>query len=208
MLESFKWVNWVDIIAIILLVRICYVSSYVGVGKQILPIFLLIVMLPLTLHNYREIARFFIERYNFPASLCVFSSYAIMILVLSVAYRNILRLTGLLLPTFNIEAGGIEKVGGIGLGLLRSLIIIGMLMIGLILAPFKLVETSVKNSYSGSFFIKANVRIYTSIGNLILRKKQIYYDDVLSEIVASKNRYLFKPVDIQKKSKFYKKNGY
>ena len=185
MSELLNRVNWVDLFALILLLRICYVSSYIGVGKQILPLFLLAVMLPITMYNYMEIAAFFVNRYSITPSYCYFLSFAITVMVLSAGYRMIIRLSGVLFPVMQGEAIGIEKLGGVLLGTARSLVIIGMLMIGLLLMPLNFIEDSVKNSYSAQFFVKADVQIYAGIVNLVLRKKQISYKDTLAALLST-----------------------
>lgn len=208
MSELLNRVNWVDLFALILLLRICYVSSYIGVGKQILPLFLLAVMLPITMYNYREIAAFFVNRYSITPSYCYFLSFAITVMVLSAGYRMIIRLSGVLFPVMQGEAIGIEKLGGVLLGTARSLVIIGMLMIGLLLMPLNFIEDSVKNSYSAQFFVKADVQIYASIVNLVLRKKQISYKDTLAALLSKKSRYIFKSIDVRAKARFFGENGY
>ena len=208
MSELFNRVNWVDLFALILLLRICYVSSYIGVGKQILPLFLLAVMLPITMYNYREIAAFFINRYSITPSYCFFLSFAITLMVLSAGYRILIRISGVLFPGMQGEASGIEKVGGVLLGIVRSLVIIGMLMIGLLLMPVNFIEDSVKGSYSAQFFVETDVRIYTSMVNLLLSKKQISYQDTLATLLSKKSKYIFKSIDIRKESRFFSKSGY
>lgn len=206
--EILNRVNWVDLVALILLIRISYISSYIGVGKQILPIILLTSILSITLYNYREIASFFIKKYSFDTSLCIFLSFIIMVLVFSMVYRTILRITGVLFPLGPMEAGGIEKVGGVVLGLLRTTIIVGLLIIALALVPVKFVEESVKNSYSGTFFIKRNAELYSYITNAILRKEKISPENTVAQVLANKKNYLFKPIDVRKKARFFRKEEF
>ena len=65
----FARVNWVDIVALILLIRVSYVSSRIGVGRQILPFVFLGLILTVSLYNYQVVASFFIDRYGFLSSL-------------------------------------------------------------------------------------------------------------------------------------------
>ena len=206
--ELLERVNCADIIALILLIRISYISSYIGVGKQILPLILLVIILPITLYSYREIAFFFVERYSLDASLCIFFSFIIIISVFSMVYRTVLRITGALFHIGQMEAIGIEKAGGVILGLARTTIIVGLLMIAFILAPFKFIENSVKDSYSGVFIIKKNVQLYSYITNAILGKKKISSENTLAQVLVGKRKYFFKPIDVRKKSRFFKKEEF
>ena len=203
MLELFNRVNWVDLFALILLLRISYISSYIGVGKQILPIILLIIMLPLALYNYRDIASFFVDRYSLSSSVCEFFSYVIIILVLAFVYRSVLHITGAIFPFGQVEANGIEKVGGILVGFLRASIIVGLILIGVLLAPIKFAENGVKHSYSGSFFVTTNLKIYTHLVNAVVRNR-VSYNDTLSHLIGPKRKYFFAPTDMEKKSVFSK----
>jgi len=204
-LELFGRVNWVDLFALILLLRISYISSYIGVGKQILPLILLVIMLPLALYNYRDIASFFVDRYSLSPSACEFFSYMIIILVLSFVYRSVLHITGTIFPFGQVEANGIEKLGGIIVGFMRGAIIVGMIIIGIILAPIKFTENSVKHSYSGFFFVTTNLKIYTHLVNAVVRNR-VSYGDTLAHLIGAKRKYFFAPIDIKKRSRFFRED--
>ena len=204
MSELLSRVNWVDVIALILLIKIGYTSSRIGVGRQILPLVLLVLIVTLTLHNYRDIARLLINRYSFSASLCGFIIYFIITGLFFIVYRIVSRITGAIMPAGDMETGGVEMAGGVIIGLARSVIIIGMLMIGLLLTPVKFLEEGVKNSYSGLFFINMNLRIYTSVINALfkLEVEHVSRDSELSQLLSEKEGYIFEWIDVKKKSKF------
>lgn len=187
----FHRVNWVDIIALILLIRITYVSSRIGVGKQILPLVLLGFILTVSLHNYGVIASFFVERYAFPASVCRFFSYFFITVIFSVGYHMISHLTGFRLLSGEMEPGRIEKVGGTVLGIVRSGLIIGMILIGALLLPVRFVENSVKKSFLGPFYINANLRIYTTVANLAFKGAEASYREYREELFSKKGKYIF-----------------
>lgn len=206
--ELLSRLNWVDIFSIILLVRIGYISSYIGVGKQIIPLFLLETILLITLYNYTKIADFFAKSYSFTPSTCRFFTFLLMTLAFFAIYHVIMRLTGVFFSSNRDGAVGIEKIGGVFLGILRSSVLIGIVLINLLLFPFKFVEDSVKNSSTGSFFISANVRGYTAIANLIIKdeKKKISYDKAIAQLVSEKNKYFFESTSLKEKSRFYKES--
>lgn len=197
-------VNWIDIFALILFIKIGYVSSRIGVGKQILPLILLVLILTISLYNYGTVASFFINRYSFMASLCKFFSFSLMALVFFIIYSITTRLTGIFLFSTESEVGGIEKIGGVILGISRSFLIIGIVLIVFLLVPVKFVETSVKNSFLGRFIISANVKVYTLGVNLGLRDDEVSYEKEMSELFGEKEGYLFQPTKKQKKHRFYR----
>ena len=192
MVELFQRLNWVDILALILLIRITYVSSRIGVGKQILPFVLLVFILAISLHNYKAIASFFIERYSFMPSLCKFLSYALIVIIFMMVYHVASRIIGFCLFPSGIDAAGkIEKVGGTIFGLVRSVFIIGMVMIVLVLTPVRFVESSVKKSFVGAFSIGTSLRIYRLVAKLLFRDNSVSHEEELSELFSEKERYLF-----------------
>ena len=195
-------VNWVDIFALILLIKISYASSRIGVGKQILPLILLVLTLTIPLYNYRIIAGFFIKMYSFNPALCYFLIYIVITFICFAIYVFISRIMGFSLSLGETAMAGIEKIGGTFLGLLRSVLIIGIIMIGLLLAPIKPIETSVKRSYSGFFFIRTNLKIYSSLVNLVLKNDKISYRDILKQLLSGKEESVADSVSLKGKSKF------
>ena len=180
----FERVNWVDVLTLILLIRITYISSRIGVGKQIPPLILLVLILSVSLYNYRVIAYFFIDKYSFSSSLSVFFSYFLMIVLFLFIYHVTSRVTGFCLSAGQSMPGGLEKVGGIVVGLIRSAFVIGIILIALVLVPVKFVGDSVKKSHLGSFLIRSNVKIYCMTARIIFRDKGISFQEEISDLFA------------------------
>jgi hypothetical protein len=183
-------VNWVDILTLILLARITYISSRIGVGKQILPLILLGFILTVSLYNYRIIGWFFIDRYEFGKDLSLFFSYFVVTLIFSIIYHVASRIIGFCFFAGEMVPGGIEKIGGMILGFARANFIIGLILIGLLLTPVRFVDKSVKSSYLGSFYVRTNMKMYTLLANSFLKQKVVYKEEA-KELFSKKERYLF-----------------
>lgn len=205
MAELLSRVNWVDLFALILLLRIGYVSSCIGVGKQILPLILSVLILVIILYNYSGIAYFLITRFSISPPLCIFLSYLFVTSLSFVIYGIIARITGFFLPQLEIAVMNVEKALGAVIGVTRAVIIIGLILIGFALAPFRPLENSVKNSCLAVFFINADLAIYTFTVNLILRGKNVSKANMLAEIFSEKDKYILESLDIKKRSRFYRK---
>ena len=201
--ELIERVNWVDLFALILLIRISYVSSFIGVGKQILPLVLLVLTLLLSLYNYNGIAGFFVDKFSLSSSICNFFAFLFIVFILFMLYRLAMRLTGVVAPEEEVPTGNIEKLGGTVLGLLRSVFIIGLVFIGLLLAPIKFTEKSVRNSFLGTFFVKLNLRVYSMTVNAVFRGAGTSVSSMSSELFGKKDRYFFGSGDLKKKSRFF-----
>ncbi len=204
MSELLNRVNWIDVFALILLIRISYISSRIGVGKQILPLILLVLVLSSTLYNYSRMSLFFIDRYSFSSSISRFLSYFLIAFVFFIIYHVASRITGFYSYPVRDKGGFIENIGGVFLGLLRSIIIIGIIITGLGLVPVKGIENSIINSYSSTFFIDTNLKIYNSVIDFILKKDETSYRKTSKEFLSEKESYLFESFDVRKKSRFFK----
>lgn len=200
MSELLNRVNWLDVFALIVLIRVSYVSSQIGVGKQILPCVLLIVILSAALYNYSELASFFIQRTHLSLSVSRFLSYFLIMSTFFVIYRILSRVAGFCLFSGENKAGFIETVGGALLGVLRSILIMGIIITGLGLAPIRFVERAIKGSYSGVFFLDTNLKIYNSVMDFILKRGPAAYRMKAKEFLSEKESYLFEGfLDIKKK---------
>lgn len=207
MSELFNRVNWVDVFALILLIKISYVSSHIGVGKQLVPFALLVLILTIALYYYQDIANFFIERSFFDPAVCRFFAYVLAASPFYALYIVTLRMTRILVSGERIT-GGIERVGGAIVGMLRASIIIGIVLIGFLLAPVKALEDSIKYSYSAFFFVETDLKIYAVLRNLIFRNDPVSHRQVLAELCAEKKKYIFERIDVRKKSKFFNNKTY
>lgn len=206
MSELFHTVNWVDVVALILLIKITYTSSQIGVGRQILPLILLALIFLITVYSYSDIAAFFIERYSFRPSVCRFFTYFFMVLAFGIIYRVISRVTGLCLFHGEAKGGAIEKIGGAFLGLLRSIFIIGILMVCLLLTPAHFIEQGAVDSYSAPFFIEASLWFYNTVIDRIFKDEATTRRKTLSQLLSKKEEYIFKTLDLREKSRFFKED--
>ena len=178
--------NWVDLFALILLIRISYSSSRMGIGKQILPLALLVLILSFTLETYTKVSAVFIDRYSMSASVCNFVSYFFIVSGLYMAYRFILKHASIG-PKKDQAATGIEAAGGAVLGFVRAVIIIGIILTGFLVMPVKFVESGVKRSYSGLLFIGASLRVFSSVSNMVFRGRNTTAEDKLEELLFDKD---------------------
>lgn len=203
MVDILKGINWVDIFVLILLVRISYVSSRIGVGRQVLPLILLAVILLFILLGYSKIANVFIEKFSWYKGLSRFLSFTFLAFIFSVIYHVAVRLLGLI-STTEPESGQIEKMGGAIAGVARSVIIIGLILIGLLLTPVRFVESSVKRSFFGLFFINLDLQIYNTAVERIFSKTESVHTITQAELLGKKDKYFFKARDLKKESRFFK----
>jgi len=148
-LEVLQRTNWVDIISIILIIRITYVGSFLGIGKQILPLFFLLFIQVITFYSFDKIALFISKRSSLAESGIRFVIYLVII---SISFLIITLLTKYIAKDRQKVLFPLERVGGFIIAFLRSFIIVGLILALLLLAPIGGAGRAVLNSASGILF--------------------------------------------------------
>lgn len=174
--------NWIDILVLFLLIRIVYISSYIGVGKQVLPLILLALILLFSMQNYNKLAEIIIQRYALAVSVARFLSFVFIILGASAVYRIISRILNLKPDTGQFPL--LERIGGTVMGMVRAYLIVGLMLVGFTLTPSSFVERGIKTSYFAKFFIRTNIGLYDTLSRLLTRERvdvEVYYERLFAE---------------------------
>ena len=199
--------NWVDLFAIILIARITYVGSLLGVGKQILPSLSICFTLMVALYYYSAIGDVIVAKSSIAKSVSDFFVFLFIILIIGGIKRLVEKYVPLKLPEGLIP---FERTIGSILGLLRSLIVMGLVVILLFLAPIGRLTVPVKDSFSAMAILKLDLSIYAEAINAIKGYKdfdRLTAAAVFAKISAEKD-YQIKlfDFDLKGKGKFYKKD--
>ncbi len=210
-MEVLRRANWVDLLALILILRIGYTGSFLGIGKQILPLLSLFFTLTCSLYYYGGITLFITSRSSLPRSVCEFFIFLFIAIILSIITQIINRYIHFKRPEVLVP---IERAGGAVFGLLRATIITGLTFVIFLLAPIEDVGQSMKSSASGIFIVKLNLDFYTNIINTIQKdhtdKEGEPYEKVttlgmLGQLIKEKD-YKFRlfGFDLKEKSRFFR----
>ena len=210
-MEVLRRANWVDLLALILILRIGYTGSFLGIGKQILPLLSLLFTLTFSLYYYDKITLFITSRSTLPRSVCEFFIFLFIVIILSIITQIINRYIRFKRPEVLVP---IERVGGVVFGLLRATIITGLIFVILLLTPIEGIGESIRSSASGTFIVKLNLDFYTNIINAIRKdrtdKEGAPYEKVttlgmLGQLIKEKD-YKFRlfGFDLKEKSRFFR----
>jgi len=205
-LDFFAKANWVDVLALILIIRITYVGSLLGVGAQILPFFSLFLTLCISLNYYNDIAVIIAEKASFSLSVCRFCSFTFIFLFLLMLIRIVKRFIPTYKPDMLIH---IERVCGGFMGFLRSMMFMGAVAVMCLLMPVHGVPASVEKSSAGLLIIKGNLAVYTAFINLFPvkeGKKRPNAERELRRLMKDKD-FMFQVgnFNVRKKGRFYKR---
>jgi len=190
-MEIFQQTNFLDIVIIILVIRVCYVAAKMGLAVEVFKLLGVLFATYISMHFYTGLADN-IKKGLFPkgmpiefADFLVFMVVALLIYLCFVAIRNALH------HFIKLEAvPEINKFGGLILGLLRSFLAVGLLVYILSISTINYLTTSVKHSYLGSraFMIAPNT--YQWLWNSIFSKfsPKENYNSTVTEVIERFNR--------------------
>lgn len=215
MIEFLKNANWIDLLALIIILRVTYVGSLLGIGRQLLPTIILILSLVISLFYYGNISLYITNVVEIPGSLCdiiVFASMAgFLVFVAGLINKKLFEKKCEKLPP-------IERVCGGFMGLVRAILLMGFLLMGLLLTPVVGAPESVKESVSGTHIVKIDALIYAATLNLLgkyMPKKEgvtleIHTaDSVLAELNENKDsQYNPFGFDLKDKARYFKEEKF
>lgn len=179
--------NWVDLLAVIIMLRTSYISFKEGLSHEIFPLFGSVLSLLLALHFYDRLGFLLHSKVVVvPVSLCNLSVFLVIILAVALALKFLKILVDVIIKVTWHPL--IEKVGGMLVGILRGAVAVSTILIFLALVPLSYLQWSVKDrSLSGMFFLRMGPAIYRVVsgGRIddariireIISKKDVPADD-------------------------------
>lgn len=156
-LEALKQFNWVDILAIIILFRICYISLKLGLKAEFFKLLGTVVAIYLSLHYYTTFSDLLVGRAPFtkeriPLEFMDFLSFASLAVLGYLVFVSLRVLFYRFLKMETVEE--LNLWGGFILGIVRGLLLIGLIIFMFGISSINYLKNSVINSYSGSYLFK------------------------------------------------------
>jgi len=155
--------NWVDVLILILLFKICYVGFTRGLGSELLPLLGICGVLVITFHFYSQFGSVIANHSPLSGSAANFTTY----IALAFITKYIFHLIDILVikKIVNVQILSIyDRIGGVIAGAIRAILLISVLVTALELAPFSYIRYSVKTkSITASFFIRTGAAVHKKI---------------------------------------------
>ncbi len=171
MLDFLKQFNWIDILVVILLFRICYIALKVGLATELFKISGTILGIYLALHYYVAIDEWMMQRMGAKARTFPFLSFCLLIIIPFLSYVFFVLVRGLFLRFMKMEAvPKVNKYGGFGLGIFRGILFISLIMYIFIASPFSYLKKSVVSSFSGKPILTVAPATYSWLWDSIISK--------------------------------------
>ena len=167
--ETLAKFNWIDLLALLLLLRTCSVGLRSGLIIGLFKIVGWIVSLLVSLHYFSEAGRYLVRL--IPPFGADFSNFACYIILSMLAYIAIAFFRQAILRLVKPEAtSAVDRWGGLFLGFFVGIMLLSTVFIGFHLSGITYVKESLKRSGTGTAIAYANVKAYEGIVNGIVSK--------------------------------------
>lgn len=171
LLNIIKQFNWLDIIVVIILFRICYIAVKSGLPVELFKILGTLLAIYLSLHYYTMLSDFFRNRIavkSLPLEFLDFLSFTVLAIL---GYLIFVSLRVLFYRLIKMEAAPqLNKWGGLILGVGRGILLGGLIIFMLIISSVGYLKNSVKDSYSGKRLFKVAPATYSALWDNLMSK--------------------------------------
>ena len=167
-MEILTRLNWVDILIIIVMLRISYVSFQDGLSHEIFPFIGTIATIVLTLRYYAKVS-YIISQYlgNVQTEVLNVISFVGLIIVMGMIFKFVkVILDKIIKVTWHPL---IEKFGGLIIGIGRAAVVTSIILIMMTMLPLSYLEWSIRDrSLMGTSFLKIVPAIYERVAGSLL----------------------------------------
>ncbi|MFH0738290.1 MAG: CvpA family protein [Candidatus Omnitrophota bacterium] len=163
--------NWVDIVILILLARICYIAVKSGMLTELFKLLGVILSVYLSLHYFVLFSLYLTNRLGLKNINAHFIGLFSFVLLAVVGYLAFMGLRILLVKFIKAESTpGLHKWGGIIVGLARGFLLASLIVFALAISGLDYLHNSVKNSYSGRYWVNVGCGLYSNLWNNLASK--------------------------------------
>ncbi|MDD5505285.1 MAG: CvpA family protein [Candidatus Omnitrophica bacterium] len=153
--------NFLDILILIILFRICYVALKTGLAIEFFKLLGVLSAIYIASHYYTFLSDIVQRWYVSQAIPIEFVDFIIFIILAVAVYLIFVLLRGAFYRFMKMEAAPeLNKYGGLLLGLARGYFTIGLIIYVLMISSVSYLSNSVRHSYLGSRFTSVSAQAY------------------------------------------------
>lgn len=191
LVSIFGQTNFIDILIVILLCRICYIAAKTGLNIEIFKFFGVVFTIFISLHYYANLSDMIQRKFFYEQMPLMFFDFLIFILLILVGCLLFATIRSFFYKFIKLETMPvINNFGGLILGILRGYFAVGLLVFSLSISNVSYLSSSVKHSYLGSraFLISPNTYywIWSNIYSKFSTKEKP--NPVINEVIDMFNR--------------------
>jgi len=189
--DIFKQTNFLDIVILIILFRICYIAAKMGLSFEIFKFLGVVFATYISLHYYTNVSDA-IQLDFLPKGMPLeFTDFLVFVVLASVSYIGFVVFRSIFHHFVTMEAvPAISKFGGLFLGIARSFFVVGLLVYTLNISSISYLTSSVKHSYLGSRAFLISPNTYSWLWNTIFCKfsTKEKFNPTVKEVIDRFNR--------------------
>lgn len=173
-MELLRHINWVDVLALIIILRISYVSFSHGLSHELFSLFGVYLNTVLVLHYYLRVGLFLSSAIGLPHEISNFLSFLFLLVGIAFIVLFARKFVDLVVKvTWNPV---IERIGGIVSGVARACLTVSLVLMLMMVTPLPYLQWSVRDrSLVGMFFLRIGPAAYAKTYALVpgFRKKSV-----------------------------------
>lgn len=160
--------NWIDVVAVILLMRLGYMGGSLGLSAELTKFLGVFIGLFVSFHWYHTVGEWASARSVLTPEWA--GAIALILLVFS-AYLAVVLAIRLMQKAVTVQfAPSLNKIGGIAVGLLRAGVVMSVVLVALQQLPSEYLRTSIQErSWSGRYLVRVGPTVYDIVTPWISR---------------------------------------
>lgn len=171
LLTIIKRLNWVDILVIIIMIRICFIAAKRGLVIEIFKILGTLAAVYVSLHYFAGLSDLWQDRAKIGFMPLEFVDFICLVALAVISYLVFVLFREVFARFIKIEAVPRLNIwGGLAVGVFRSFLLAGLLVFSLVISSVDYLKLSVAHSYSGERLSGVAVGCYTNIWNVLMSK--------------------------------------
>ena len=169
--DIIRKLNWVDILVLFLIIRICYVAAKTGFTLEIFKLLGSAAALFISMHYYTVVSDLFRPRGAEQKMPLEFLDFISFILLAGLTYIAFILIRKAVFQFIKMEAvSALNKWGGLILGAARVFLVSSLLIFAMVISSINYLQQSALSSYSGKYLFKACISTYSSIWGGLMSK--------------------------------------
>ncbi|MDO9572299.1 MAG: CvpA family protein [Candidatus Omnitrophota bacterium] len=170
-IETIKQFNFLDILILIALFRICYIAVKMGLPVEFFKLMGVLFATFLSLHYYTKLSDIIQSRFFYKNLPLEFLDFLIFLILAGIGYSIFIILRSIFCRFMKMETvPKINKIGGLILGLTRGYFAIGLFAFMLTISSISYLNRSVESSYLGSKAFAIAPKAYNWLWNNFISK--------------------------------------
>lgn len=169
--DLLKEINWVDIFAVILFIRLCFIATKYGFAVEFFKLLGILASLFVSLHYYTAISDFVRARVQTQKMPLQFLDFLFFMILAILAYLLFVLVRSAFYRFIKLEAVSyLNKWGALILGILRSFLTLSLIMYMFVISSTGYLKSSVGDSFMGKRLFKIAPDTYAAIWNIFASK--------------------------------------